>query len=267
MGKFTDLLFSILLGWVRTLTGFVWSAFTSDRESILEWLGRYWLPVCLILVAAGLAGDWLVWLIRWRPFHAWSVRARETLRIRDDSIVQMNVEQVGPEAAEQLMEEAEEEAPESGPTREEKEEEVLRRAASFPDEKLGEYPGMRFEQGTPAGDTQTFQRPAGVEDEQTRYQRELQEYEVKRAQYERDLAEWNRMQEAEKQARYEKEMEEYRDRRARYALEMAAYERDLAEYERLHGKQESGRETDSGEAPTGAETDSAKKRRRGSQGT
>ena len=258
MGKFTDLLFSILLGWVRALAGLLWEVFTSDRESILGWLGRYWLPVCLVLAAIGLAGDWLIWLIRWRPFSAWSVRAREKLRISDESITRMNAEVVGAEAAEQLMEEPEKK-PERRPSREETEAEVLRRAASIPDAKLGEYPGMRFEQEPPSGDTLKYQRPAGREDEQTRYQRELQEYEVKQAQYERDLAEWNRMQDAEKQARYEQEMEEYRNKRARYALDMAEYEREMAEYERVHGLQ--GKE----ETPADAGPESTRKRRRGTQ--
>ena len=263
MGQFTDFLFSILLGWVKTLSGSLWAAFANDRESILEWLGRYWFPVCLILVTVGLAGDWLIWLIRWRPFHAWSVRAREKLRISEESIVRMNEEQVGPEAAEQLMTGPESE-PETEPeqTREEKEADLFRRAASIPDEKLGEYPGMRFEQSPPSEDTLRYQRPSGVEDEQTRYQRELQEYEVKQAQYERDLAEWTRMQEAEKQARYEQEMEEYRDKRARYALEMAEYERELAEYERVHGKQENAAAVP---ADT-SEPENGRKRRRGSRG-
>ena len=121
---------------------------------------------------------------------------------------------------------------------------------------------MRFEQSPPSEDTLRYQRPSGVEDEQTRYQRELQEYEVKQAQYERDLAEWTRMQEAEKQARYEQEMEEYRDKRARYALEMAEYERELAEYERIHGKQENAAAVP---ADT-SEPENGRKRRRGSRG-
>lgn len=244
MGKFTDLLFSILLGWVRALANSIWAIFTSDRNSLLEWLGKYWLPVCIVLVSIGLAGDWLVWLIRWRPFHAWSIRAREKLGISDDSIVQMNTEQVGARQAAVLMSEN---AP---PPRNEdgkplnqhtlqiskpEVDEVLRRAAALSDEELGEYPGMRYEAAE--SDTVRYGRPIGQEDEQTRYQRELQEYAVKQAQYEQDLAEWNRMQEAENQARYEREMEEYRTKRAQYALDMAAYERDLAEYERLHGKQ------------------------------
>ena len=85
---------------------------------------------------------------------------------------------------------------------------------------------------------------------------------MKQAQYERDLAEWTRMQEAEKQARYEQEMEEYRDKRARYALEMAEYERELAEYERVHGKQENAAAVP---ADT-SEPENGRKRRRGSRG-
>ena len=54
------------------------------------------------------------------------------------------------------------------------------------DEELGEYPGMRYEAAE--SDTVRFGRPIGQEDEQTRYQRELQEYAVKQAQYDRYAA-------------------------------------------------------------------------------
>lgn len=271
MGKFTDLLFSILLGWVRALADSIWAIFTSDKNSLLEWLGKYWMPVCLVIVGVGLVGDWLIWLIRWRPFHAWSVKARKKLGISEDVIVQMNTEQVGAAQAAALM--AEKVPPladmdgkpidqQTVQIQKKEVDEVLRRAAAYSDEELGEYPGMRYEPPTP--ETQRFSRPAGQEDEQTRYQRELQEYAVKQAQYERDLAEWNRMQEAEKQARYEKEMEEYRTKRAQYALDMAAYERDLAEYERAHGKQAQSPQNAPGQAAAGADAhDGTLKRRRG----
>ncbi|MBQ8094161.1 MAG: hypothetical protein IJ242_11375 [Clostridia bacterium] len=264
MGKFTDLLFSILLGWVRTLADAVWAIFTSDRDSVLEWLGKYWIPVCLILVAVGLAGDWLIWLIRWRPFHSWSVKAREKLGISEEAIAQMNAEQVGVDQAAALMaEDAPDEPIKPEPAvSDETAEDVMRRAASYSDRELGEYPGMRYEPVAPSDDTLKYSRPAGQEDEQTRYQRELQEYAVKQAQYERDLAEWNRMQAAEKQAKYEQEMEEYRNKRAKYALDMAAYERDLAEYERAHSGQQQ-------EAAVNPEDNAAsgRKRRRNGENT
>lgn len=85
MGTFADTLFSALMSWVRALVSSIWALFTSDHTTLLEFLGRNWLMIAGALIAAGLVIDWLVWLIRWQPYHIWARRMRRLLRIEDEA--------------------------------------------------------------------------------------------------------------------------------------------------------------------------------------
>ena len=83
MGALADSLFAVLMSWVRALVNGIWALFSSDHTTILEFLGKNWLAIALVLVAAGLVIDWLVWLVRWQPYHLWARRIRRLLRIPD----------------------------------------------------------------------------------------------------------------------------------------------------------------------------------------
>ena len=76
MGTLADSLFNLLMGWVRALVNAIWALFTTDHTTLLEILGKYWVLSVVVILAAGLAIDWLVWLIRWQPYHLWARRAR-----------------------------------------------------------------------------------------------------------------------------------------------------------------------------------------------
>ena len=76
MGTLADSLFNVLMGWVRALVNGIWALFTTDHTTLLEFLGKNWIMIVVVILAAGLAIDWLVWLIRWRPYHLWAKRAR-----------------------------------------------------------------------------------------------------------------------------------------------------------------------------------------------
>lgn len=67
MGTLADSLFNVLMGWVRALVNGIWALFTTDHTTLLEFLGKNWIMIVVVILAAGLAIDWLVWLIRWRP--------------------------------------------------------------------------------------------------------------------------------------------------------------------------------------------------------
>ena len=81
MGTLADSLFNLLMGWVRALVNAIWALFTTDHTTLLEFLGKNWVLIVVVILAAGLSIDWLVWLIRWQPYHLWARRARRFLRM------------------------------------------------------------------------------------------------------------------------------------------------------------------------------------------
>ena len=167
MGTLADSLFNVLMSWVRALVNSLWALFTTDHTTLLEFLGKNWIWIVAVILAAGLVIDWLVWLIRWQPYHLWARRARKFLhmpepeeeekggrkkRAADDGMTQ------DAQHAQDMSEEAfEDEQPEEQwlplerPQVDERQaQEVLQRAQSVPDEELGAYPGMRY--GAKAGE-------------------------------------------------------------------------------------------------------------------
>ena len=81
MGVLTDSLFSALMSWVRALVSASWALFGAERTTALEFLAKNWIGVAAVIIAAGLVMDWLIWLIRWQPYHIWAQRVRRLLRI------------------------------------------------------------------------------------------------------------------------------------------------------------------------------------------
>ena len=125
MGTWMEAIFTLLFGWVRALANMIWDVFTTDRTTLLEWLGKYWIPLTVTLVAVGLVGDWLVWLIRWQPRHRVAVKAKKVLHIQDDRQARPRKE----EDSDWLP--LERESAEA-------------RARKISDEELGHYPGRAF---------------------------------------------------------------------------------------------------------------------------
>lgn len=77
MNTFSNSLFTFLFGWARSLIEGLWNAAAEGRLSgLLSWLGDHWLGLVILLCLAGTAVDFLVWIIRWRPYLVW----RSTLR-------------------------------------------------------------------------------------------------------------------------------------------------------------------------------------------
>ena len=83
MGTIADSLFTVLMSWVRALVNAIWALFSSDHTTLLAFLGRHWVAIALGIIVVGLVVDWLVWLIRWRPYHLLAVRLRSMLHIGD----------------------------------------------------------------------------------------------------------------------------------------------------------------------------------------
>ncbi|HIU16142.1 MAG TPA: hypothetical protein IAC49_06730 [Candidatus Ventricola intestinavium] len=266
MGTLADSLFTVLMGWVRALVNSIWALFSADHTTLLEFFGKNWMLIALVIIAAGLVVDWLVWLVRWQPYHLWALRVRRLLRLpspeeeEEERAHAARMPQRAQAAA--FPEEKENWLPLERPVIDEQQaQEVFRRADSVPDEQLGAYPGMRYgSQAAPRPDTEETQRYAAIHSEGPgtaevnrrraeidAWQKQIQEEARARAQAElaaREAEKARLAQEAyeAEQARlaqeaYEAEQarlaqEEYERQMAEYERQKAQYERDLAEYER-----------------------------------
>ena len=236
MGTLADSLFNVLMSWVRALVNSLWALFTTDHTTLLEFLGKNWIWIVAVILAAGLVIDWLVWLIRWQPYHLWARRARRFLhmpepeeeekgghkkRAADDGMTQDA--QHAQDMSEEVFEDEQPEEqwlPLERPQVDERQtQEVLQRAQSVPDEELGAYPGMRY--GAKAGErddmanTQRYsavhaEGPGAAEVERRRaeiaaWQQQMAEEARQKAEAERAAREAERQRIAEQKAREEEQ--------------------------------------------------------------
>ena len=272
MGTLADSLFNVLMSWVRALVNSLWALFTTDHTTLLEFLGKNWIWIVAVILAAGLVIDWLVWLIRWQPYHLWARRARRFLhmpepeeeekggrkkRAADDGMTQDAQHAQGmPEEAFEDEQPEEQWLPLERPQVDERQtQEVLQRAQSVPDEELGAYPGMRY--GAKAGErddmanTQRYsavhaEGPGAAEVERRRaeiaaWQQQMAEEARQKAEAERAAREAERQRIAEQKAREEEqrriaEQNAYEAEQQRLAQE--EYQRRMAEYERQKAQYE-----------------------------
>ena len=267
MGTIADSLFTVLMSWVRALVNAIWALFSSDHTTLLAFLGRHWVAIALGIIVVGLVVDWLVWLIRWRPYHLLAVRLRSMLHIGDpqEDVPQEDLSryappQTEPDSRDELPPE-EDWLPEPPTLGEADEREALRAAESVPDEELGQYPGMRYDSNAayaPPEDMEGTRRYAAVHAEGPgaaevsrrraeidAWQLQMQEEARQRAEAERAAREAQAAYEAEQQRLAQEAYEAEQQRLAQEAYEaeqqrlaQEEYERQLAEYERQKAQYE-----------------------------
>ena len=178
MGTLADSLFNVLMSWVRALVNSIWALFTTDHMTLLEFLGKNWVMLVVIMLAAGLVVDWLVWLVRWKPYHLWARRVRRFLHLpspeeeeEEEERKQRKKAKRQPSAPveEEQWDESDEEQwlPLEQPRLDARQEqEVMRQAESVPDAELGAYPGMKYgAQAAPRENMESTQRYAAVHSE------------------------------------------------------------------------------------------------------
>lgn len=225
MGTLADSLFNLLMGWVRALVNAIWALFTTDHTTLLEFLGKNWVLIVVVILAAGLAIDWLVWLIRWQPYHLWARRARRFLRMPEPEQEEKRKKRAPSGDETQKMpaayaqtdsgapeEEEEQWLPLQQPQMDERQaQEVMQRAQSVPDEELGAYPGMRYGAKATEGmaETQRYsavraEGPGAAEVERRRaeidaWQQQMQEEARQKAEAERQRIAQQKAYEAEQQ--------------------------------------------------------------------
>ncbi len=69
---------NVMLGWLKGLANWVLKLFNlaGSGGNPLLWLSENWLKLLIVLLIAGVAIDWLVWMIRWRPYWVWFKKKR-----------------------------------------------------------------------------------------------------------------------------------------------------------------------------------------------
>lgn len=81
MNTFSNSLFTFLFGWARSLIEGIWNAAAEGKYSaFFVWLGDHWLLVVILLCLLCTAADFLVWMIRWRPYLVWRTKLRRLMR-------------------------------------------------------------------------------------------------------------------------------------------------------------------------------------------
>ena len=70
MTGIVDLAYTLLLGWVRLVFDWIWKIVAGEGAGApLQWFLQNWKVWFVIIVVAGLAADWLMWIVRWRPYR------------------------------------------------------------------------------------------------------------------------------------------------------------------------------------------------------
>ena len=75
MNAFARGLFQLLIGWMRGLSS-LWDGSFATLDRLSGWISGHWLGLALLLVLLGTAADFVVWLLRWRPYRAWASRLK-----------------------------------------------------------------------------------------------------------------------------------------------------------------------------------------------
>ena len=275
MGILTDSMFSALMSWVRALVSAIWALFSSERMTALEFLAKNWIGVAVVIIAAGLVMDWLVWLIRWQPYHIWAQRVRRLLRVDapqldEEAYDAQQDEEDAARAAYESFEETYMPAQDAGDTEdygqwmplespvmdEEDEQQAMSAAEQVPDEALGHYPGMRYDsqatQRVSLSDTRPFaaihqEGPGAAEVSRRRaeidaWQKQMQEEARARAEAERAAREAEaaraRAEREERAAREAYEAEQARLAKEAYEAEQARLAQEAYEAEQARLAQE-----------------------------
>ena len=65
---------------MRWLTGWFWNVANSEGASrgFSGWFSENWLGLAIFLIIVGGVVDWLIWMIRWRPYWLW-LRKRQII--------------------------------------------------------------------------------------------------------------------------------------------------------------------------------------------
>ena len=85
---YADMFITLTLGWIRGVTNWIWSMIRlgqgSAGRSFLAWFSNHWVKLVIVLMLACVAMDWLIWLVRWRPYWLWFGKKRRLVNDTPD---------------------------------------------------------------------------------------------------------------------------------------------------------------------------------------
>jgi len=99
---YTNAIVNVMLGWLKALANWVLKLFNlaGSGGNPLLWLSENWLKLLIVLLVAGVVLDWLVWMIRWRPYWVWFRKKR--IIVNDERL--LKGEELDEEDFEEMME-------------------------------------------------------------------------------------------------------------------------------------------------------------------
>ncbi len=75
---YSNVIVNTLFGWVKGLADWVWYILKDGEDiSFLAWFGDNWLTVLIFFLLVGVVLDYLVWILRWRPYLIWRTKIRK----------------------------------------------------------------------------------------------------------------------------------------------------------------------------------------------
>ena len=87
MGSFLNTVFSILLGWIKGLVSMIWSAFNAQGgESFLQFIGKNWIVITVVICSVGIVADFVVYLFRWEPYKVWKTFWRKLRKKKQEEV-------------------------------------------------------------------------------------------------------------------------------------------------------------------------------------
>ena len=69
MSNLGKTIYSVLLVWMRAVNDWIWSLVNGGGEGLYKLVLAHWKTWLIVLVVTGMAVDWLVWMVRWRPLR------------------------------------------------------------------------------------------------------------------------------------------------------------------------------------------------------
>lgn len=69
MSELGTTIYTVLLGWMRAVNDWFWGVLAGEGRSVYTSILTNWKTWLLVIVVVGLAVDFLVWMVRWRPLR------------------------------------------------------------------------------------------------------------------------------------------------------------------------------------------------------